>query len=619
MFREYPYLNLQDLNLDYILRKIREMQSELNNFVVTNAIKYADPIDWNITTQYEKNTVVIDANSGIAYLSVQPVPSGVIITNTDYWTVVFDLSMFIDKNAKNLTDHVEGQTNTATFNSSVGDWLVWYDVLYRAITNINAGDAYVVNSNIEKMTIEDVVHIIFTEITNVLDGVNHLKFGITPYTETTNPSNYNMSEGDMFWYEGELMQALANISIGDTLVLNTNYERINVSGEIQKIRVNVGNNTASIGSLNTSVGNILTLLNKTNAADHANVLTVGAVGCNFTTINDAITYANQYATNSNRVTIVVTSGTYNEQIKLIPNHGLDFMGIGEVIVRGSYTYPDAPLYVNGPINVTNMKFFNDISPSDSHAYALHSDAQDLQSLSDSAGDMYFRDCYFISISHAGVGIGLGSGTYVHFDHCLIQNTNDNGYPAFIGHNYPHTANYSFITFNNCEINATSNVQDVYWRDEAVQNSETAQFQLQFVECTTRHRRGNFGVTGGSTYTNYYDLAQNDPNCSYYPESYNDPYGGTPFATKEGSVINIRISGPLIFDGNNYVFYQACPYELSKYSVAVNWISYSPIDPNGNTPSTQGHTVNKVDNNFQVVFNSPDNVAGVYMDMTLTLI
>lgn len=169
MFREYPYLNLQDLNLDYVLRKIREMQTELNNFVVTNAIKYADPIDWNITTQYEKNTVVIDANSGIAYLSVQPVPSGVGITNTDYWTVIFDLSMFIDKAAKNLTEHVEGQTNTATFNSAVGDWLIWYDVLYIATNNINAGDAYVVGSNIEKITIEDIIKAILTSIAKIGD------------------------------------------------------------------------------------------------------------------------------------------------------------------------------------------------------------------------------------------------------------------------------------------------------------------------------------------------------------------------------------------------------------------------------------------------------------------
>ena len=175
MFREYPYLNLQDLNLDYILRKIREMQTELNNFVVTNAIKYADPIDWNITTQYEKNTVVIDANSGIAYLSVNPVPSGVAITNTDYWTVIFDLSMFIDKAAKNLTAHVEGQTNTATFNSAVGDWLIWYDVLYKVIAPITAGDAYVINSNIERITVEDVIKAMIDNINILTSKIDNMK------------------------------------------------------------------------------------------------------------------------------------------------------------------------------------------------------------------------------------------------------------------------------------------------------------------------------------------------------------------------------------------------------------------------------------------------------------
>lgn len=179
MFREYPYLNLQDLNLDYILRKIREMQKELNNFVVTNAIKYADPIDWNITTQYEKNTVVIDANSGIAYLSVQPVPSGVAITNTNYWTVIFDLSMFIDKAAKNLTDHVESdETSTATFTSAAGDWLIWYDKLYVVLSNINIGDAYVENTNIRRFTIEDfgghLDDLNTTDKSNIVNAINEL-------------------------------------------------------------------------------------------------------------------------------------------------------------------------------------------------------------------------------------------------------------------------------------------------------------------------------------------------------------------------------------------------------------------------------------------------------------
>lgn len=94
MFPTYPYINVNDLNLDYLLRTIRVLEAEIKNFVNFNAIKYADPLAWNITTQYEGNTVVIDPATGIAYLSTQAVPNGVAITNTDYWTAIFDMSAF---------------------------------------------------------------------------------------------------------------------------------------------------------------------------------------------------------------------------------------------------------------------------------------------------------------------------------------------------------------------------------------------------------------------------------------------------------------------------------------------------------------------------------------------
>ena len=93
-FPEYPYKNITDLNLDYILKAIRIMENEIKNFINFNAIKYADPLAWNITTQYEANTVVINSNTGIAYLSTQAVPNGVAITNTNYWTAIFDMSQF---------------------------------------------------------------------------------------------------------------------------------------------------------------------------------------------------------------------------------------------------------------------------------------------------------------------------------------------------------------------------------------------------------------------------------------------------------------------------------------------------------------------------------------------
>ena len=167
MFNQYPYLNLNDLNLDYILKAIKEMRYEVTNFVSINAIKYADPIQWDITRQYEKNTIVIDPVTGTAYISVAPVPVGVALTRPEYWTVVFDLQSFVTKANQNLANNYEEQTTTtATMNTSTGQWVIWGDVLYKALVNITAGDAYVVGSNIQRITVEDVIVAMLQDIAN---------------------------------------------------------------------------------------------------------------------------------------------------------------------------------------------------------------------------------------------------------------------------------------------------------------------------------------------------------------------------------------------------------------------------------------------------------------------
>lgn len=175
MFNQYPYLNLNDLNLDYILKAIKEMRYEVTNFVSINAIKYADPIQWNITSQYEKNTIVIDPVTGTAYISVAPVPAGVALTRPEYWTVVFDLGSFVTRAAQNFTSRWESDTTTtATFATPAGAWLVWGDVLYKAKTNITAGDTYVVDGNIEHFTIEDLYNTYLNTIASILAMVGDL-------------------------------------------------------------------------------------------------------------------------------------------------------------------------------------------------------------------------------------------------------------------------------------------------------------------------------------------------------------------------------------------------------------------------------------------------------------
>lgn len=218
---QYPYLNLNDLNLDFILEAIKEMRNEVTNFVSINAIKYANPIEWDITRQYEKNTIVIDPLTGTAYISVAPVPSGVALTRDEYWTVVFDLSQFIVKAAQNYTTRYEPETTlSATFNTSESEWLVWGDVLYVALRNIAVGELYAVDENIRHITVEEVKNAILTIIGNLdnlktqnksdlVSAINELYdntvwFDCTPYitenTDITDTLTDLINEGFKYLY-----------------------------------------------------------------------------------------------------------------------------------------------------------------------------------------------------------------------------------------------------------------------------------------------------------------------------------------------------------------------------------------------------------------------------------
>ena len=153
---KYNYTDFHELNLDWLIVAVKQFEYEMDNFVSINAVKYADPIQWNITKQYEKNTIVIDPVTGTAYISAKPVPAGVALSRTDYWNVVFDLSRFITLAAQNFANtYEELPTTTATMATDEGNWIVWDSTLYVAKNDIHVGDMYVPDGNIEKKTVED--------------------------------------------------------------------------------------------------------------------------------------------------------------------------------------------------------------------------------------------------------------------------------------------------------------------------------------------------------------------------------------------------------------------------------------------------------------------------------
>lgn len=156
-----PYTNFHDLNLDWIIEVLNEFNTKLANFVSLATIKYADPIQWDITSQYEANTVVVDSK-GNAYLSVQPVPSGVSLDRTEFWTKIGNFDELWADVKKAITPNDEGHSPTATADRAVND-LVWVNgALVRVTRAMIAGDAYVPGSNCVSSSTNEVLHYLIT-------------------------------------------------------------------------------------------------------------------------------------------------------------------------------------------------------------------------------------------------------------------------------------------------------------------------------------------------------------------------------------------------------------------------------------------------------------------------
>ena len=156
-----PYTNFHDLNLDWIIEVLNEFNTKLTNFVSLATIKYADPIQWNITSQYETNTVVVDSN-GNAYLSVKPVPSGVSLDRVEFWTKIGNFDELWANVKKAITPNDEGHSPTATADRAVND-LVWVNgALVRVTRAMIAGDAYVPDSNCVSSSTNEVLHYLIT-------------------------------------------------------------------------------------------------------------------------------------------------------------------------------------------------------------------------------------------------------------------------------------------------------------------------------------------------------------------------------------------------------------------------------------------------------------------------
>lgn len=240
-FTQYPYLNINDFNLDWILKSIRLLEKTMAEFVNANMIKFADPLQWSIDRNYEQSTVVID-NNGNAYISIDPVPAGIDISNEDYWLNIFNFDSYVEKANKNLTDNYFKNVRYPDRFIAVDSWVVLDDVLYKATADIDGYEPFVIGTNLIHFTVEEFLKDFVTEVTNTL----------TEYSNTIQQYKNDIDASEAA-YRTQLAGDIADAT--DTLSSQFAAAIAAVTVDSEVIDARVGQNGVTYSSLGNAIRN----------------------------------------------------------------------------------------------------------------------------------------------------------------------------------------------------------------------------------------------------------------------------------------------------------------------------------------------------------------------------
>lgn len=232
----------------------------------------------------------------------------------------------------------------------------------------------------------------------------------------------------------------------------SNFHDLNLDWILEK----VSQNRDSILALENAINN---LDPDSPVVGNPGVLHVGREAGMYSTINEAIAFAKSYCSPTKRVLIVIHGGEYNESIRLVPNPGIDMVGLSGTTIAcpGATQYPDGALYTVG------SGFFSGITfkTSGGGAYALHYEVQGYESASANT-ECVFENCSFIGINgKGGIGCGGGAGDKLAFINCHIES--DTGTAAYI-HNYPRAGGGTFnVTVDSCRITGNNSVMVEFYK------------------------------------------------------------------------------------------------------------------------------------------------------------
>ena len=125
---KYPYTDLHELNLDWIIKAVKDLAAEIHEWEIVNEISYQGA--WDITKQYPAWSIVT-VNDNIGYIAIQPVPVGIDYTNTDYWVLVADFTVQLAgigaRVAALESDNIINKNNITAINADLLHSKRWSD------------------------------------------------------------------------------------------------------------------------------------------------------------------------------------------------------------------------------------------------------------------------------------------------------------------------------------------------------------------------------------------------------------------------------------------------------------------------------------------------------------
>lgn len=236
------------------------------------------------------------------------------------------------------------------------------------------------------------------------------------------------------------------------------------------------------------------------------VLTVGAVGCNYTNINDAVVEMTRridagILPSDCKPTILITPGVYTESVNLLNCKGIHLVGLGsaeEVLIISTLVYPDSSIHVSGEAYISNVSMYC------ASSYAMHYEYQN----GPTSGNVVFTNCRFTSTAYAAAGIGMGPNCALTFRNCEFISTGSPDAGVFFFHNYPYNANTMSLTLENCVIIDT-NLNDphtIRW-DDVNRNAGSSVLDFRIINTMVTPPTFEVQKTDG-TYSKYVEAGNN---------------------------------------------------------------------------------------------------------------